>query len=472
MSELEVELRRAMAEETAELRISPDLVDRVVRGSQWRRRARAKLVAAALALFVAAGAGPAYLVATRGDDVVVEDVHAEINGVEIRYLPEGLGRPERAESTLGGLPGAALRWSDGDRWAEISVYRTGRRMQDGLDLLALNAMTESRTSADAVISTDGTDRMWVPQAGMLLRVTTSPSIKDELDRIASGMRVWWKGDIGDVRVTYMPDGWRSPDEIVPVNDGLARRWTFDGAGEVTVEVVYGLRAKDLKSLQEVSWPTNEQLVDLRRASVRGAEAVEGRVVGAERGPDKGRMRLWVVRPGLGVRIWASGSTSADLPRISEGIETIATTFSDSVDGMPLPALPLELRIGEETQELGQDWRGSTRYWGSRPGQGAHVAMSVYRGQAIRSEPWLRDIPAAEKEPAAVGGVAGTLLTWSETRRVNGGPRLLMGRRFVWTTETGLAIVITTVVDSLSSTAYASTDLDSVVRSVHERMSVP
>ncbi|GAA1017358.1 hypothetical protein Aple_033220 [Acrocarpospora pleiomorpha] len=474
MSELEVELRRAMAEETAELRISPDLVDRVVRGSQWRRRARAKVVAAAIALVAAAGAGPAYLVATRGDEMVVEDVRAEVNGVEIRYLPEGLVRWERAEVALADLRGEALRWSDGDRWAEISVYRTGRQMESAMDVLALNAMpspVEPRKADGPVVSSDGTDRLWVPRPGVLLRVTTSPSLKDDLDRIAGGLRVRWTGDIGEVRVTYMPDGWRSSDEIMPFSDGIARRWSSDEAGEITVEVVYGLRAKDLKTLQGVAWPTNERLVDLRRTSVRGTAAAEGRVVGGERGPDKGLMRLWVVRPGLGIRIWASSSTAGDMQRISEGIELISTTFSESVDGMRAPSLPPELRKGDETRELGPDWRGTTRYWGDRPGDGAYVAMSVYRGpysqdwQGAKPEPWLADIPTAEKQQAAVGGVAGTLLTWSETRRVNGGPRLLQGRRFVWTAETGLAIAITTVVDAASSTAYMTLDMDTLVHDV-------
>ncbi|WP_214108253.1 hypothetical protein [Acrocarpospora catenulata] len=476
MSELEVELRRAMAEETAELRISPDLVDRAVRGSQ-RRRARAKLVAAAIALFATAGTGPAYLVATGGHEMVVEDVRAEINGVEVRYLPEGLVSPERAEVTLGDLRGESLRWSEGDRLVEISVYRTGRQMADAMDVLALNALPDPVEPAKGdgpVVSRDGTDRLWVPQPGVLLRVTASPSLKDDLDRIASGLRVQWAGDIAGMRVTYMPDGLRSSDEIRLVNDGLARSWSFNETDGVTVEVVYGLRAKDLKSLQVVSWPTDEQLVDLRRTSVRGSAAVEGRVVGAGSGLDKGWMRMWVVRPGLGVRIWASSDAAADLRRISEGIEPIKSNLLELVDGVGAPALPPELRKGAESQELGQHWRETTRYWGDRPGKGAYVAMSVYRGQAVDSGewqqpelvPWLTDIPGATRQQAAVGGKSGTLLTWSETRRVNGMPRPLQGRRFVWTGETGLALAITTVVDAASSTAYATLDMDTLVRGIH------
>ncbi|MEO3857981.1 hypothetical protein [Acrocarpospora sp. B8E8] len=38
-------------------------------------------------------------------------------------------------------------------------------------------------------------------------------------------------------------------------------------------------------------------------------------------------------------------------------------------------------------------------------------------------------------------------------------------RFVWTAATGLAIAITTVVDTASSTAYMTLDMDTLVHSV-------
>jgi hypothetical protein len=69
-----------------------------------------------------------------------------------------------------------------------------------------------------------------------------------------------------------------------------------------VEVVRGLRARNLQSLRTVTWPTNEQLFDVHETAVRGIRAFEGRVLSVDRSMDKGRMLLWVIRPGLGVRI--------------------------------------------------------------------------------------------------------------------------------------------------------------------------
>ncbi|GIH23917.1 hypothetical protein Aph01nite_22270 [Acrocarpospora phusangensis] len=271
-------------------------------------------------------------------------------------------------------------------------------------------------------------------------------------------------------MTYLPDGWRNSGEIVLFNDGIARTWSHGQAAWVTVEAVYGLRANDLKSLQRISFPTDEQLEDARRTSVNGSPAVEGRVVGTSRGLDKGRMRLWVIRPGLGIRIWASSDFTDDLRRLSESIELISNTLAEPVDGMRAPQ---GLGKGNERVEFGEGWQRTTRYWGEATGQSPHVAMTVYRGQAVDAgdwqqtgrEPWSTDTPTATQERAVVEGVSGFMRTWTDTGRVNGEPRPLQGRRFIWTVETGLAIAITTVVDPTSSTMYASSELEVLVRSV-------
>ncbi|XVQ87127.1 hypothetical protein ACQP2K_06835 [Microbispora siamensis] len=98
MSELESALRRAMADETAGLAIAPDLVERVVRGSDRRHRMRLRLVAVVAAVLVAAGAAPAYVALVPRHQISTGKVLAEVGGVEVGYVPQGFGgRPERIE---------------------------------------------------------------------------------------------------------------------------------------------------------------------------------------------------------------------------------------------------------------------------------------------------------------------------------------------------------------------------------------
>ncbi|MEZ0072928.1 hypothetical protein ABH927_002271 [Planotetraspora sp. GP83] len=88
-----------------------------------------------------------------------------------------------------------------------------------------------------------------------------------------GLRVPWDPEFDGMRVTYIPDGLRDASgrtELGP--DGLSRVWTGEGGRSVRVEFVHGLRAKNLTTLCQVSWPAKDMALDLRPASVRGLPA--------------------------------------------------------------------------------------------------------------------------------------------------------------------------------------------------------
>ncbi|OPG06645.1 hypothetical protein B1L11_32505 [Microbispora sp. GKU 823] len=451
-----------MADETVGMAIAPDLVDRVVWRSDRVRRTRLRLVAVVAAVLVAAGAVPAYVALVPRHQISTGKALAEVGGVEVGYLPQGFGgRPEHIEVKAGPLSGEALRWRGDDGFVQVGVYRTGRRLEDALDLLALNlgpVASEPAKGSDPVAFSD-TDEMWVPEPGVALRVTMSASLKGELGKIAEGLSVAWNGDTGGMRVTYLPSGLRATGRAGLQLGGIGRSWS-DGTRNVTVEVVHGREALDLDRLRHVPWPTNETLFDVQRVSVGSAAALKGSVSSPDRRMDKGCMVLWVVRPGVGVRIWATTSLAGELLRIAEGVEEVAAGTAASVDGIGVLA-NLGKSSGGDSM-MGHEWSGTTRFWGGRPGEGPYVAVSVYRGLEVETRGWLRQISSAKFRGASVGGVDGTLLTWEDPPRSGAGP--LSGRTFLWHPEVGLALAATVVADPADS-ARAVDDLAHLVRSL-------
>ncbi|MEV4248750.1 hypothetical protein AB0J63_35710 [Streptosporangium canum] len=163
-----------------------------------RSVARPKLVATIAAVLVAVAAGSAYVVASQPAQIAAGTPAAgtpalKVDGVEVRYLPDGLSQPEAVPATAADLSGKALRWrGDGGRMVQVSVYHPQRKMSDALDILALNIMrnpVEPKKATDPVVSEDRTDMMWVADHGVVLRVTTSESAKDALDAVARGLHV-------------------------------------------------------------------------------------------------------------------------------------------------------------------------------------------------------------------------------------------------------------------------------------------
>ena len=157
-----------------------------------RGRPRLKLRAAVMAVLVVTAAGSGYVAAKA---TASDPLPSSVEGVEVRHLPDGLGQPDAVSVTTADLRGTALRWSDdssgGGPLLEVAVYRS-RKMSDALDILALNVMrspVEPRKATDPVISEDRTDMMWVPNGGLMIRLTTSEPGVISLETIARGLHV-------------------------------------------------------------------------------------------------------------------------------------------------------------------------------------------------------------------------------------------------------------------------------------------
>jgi hypothetical protein len=459
MSRLENELRTVMAEETASLRAAPDLADRVVRLSRRRKARRMKLVAAAAAVVVAAGAVPAFVSLSRSDQTVSGRALAEVDGVEVHYLPADMGKPQQLslkERDRGGrirLWGEGLMWSAGDRFVQVSVYRPKDKITDVMDIWALNVLRdvdESTANQGFASTVDHTDRIWVAQPGVVLRVTTSVSMKGELDRIANGLRVRRAAPdaapsaqptaarprhaedprlVGGVRLGHLPDGFTADQgDASMITDGIGR-WFNRGGGSLSVEVVWGDKAHDLQSLRKVMWPTDERLAEVREITMRGTRALDGRVLSANGFGDKGRMLLWVIRPGLGVRIWASPDLVDTMPEIARGIAPIAPLKGDAVDTVRVPFVPEGLRPGTARSATGPDWVSTTRRWRSPENPARQVSVEVYRGAAVENRDWAGGAAGVDAEPDVIGGVQG--MVWRSERE----------QRFAWREETGLGVAV-------------------------------
>ncbi|MCT9934988.1 hypothetical protein N5079_32770 [Planotetraspora sp. A-T 1434] len=358
MSDLETELRRAMSEETDGLRAAPDLVDRVVRLSRRRRSTRVSLAAAVVAVILGAGAVPAYRAIQERRQVVSATVGAVVDGIEVRDLPSGLGEPENLDVVDGRLRGKAIRWARGDSSIKVTVYRPDQSPADWTELQAWGYLKEGRLwlrrGSSGLMSPRHDDLMWIEYDGLILRVTTSGPAGADLERVAMGLRVPWDPEFDGMRVTYIPDGLRDASgktELGP--DGLSRVWTGEGGRRVRVEFVHELRAKNFTTLRQVSWPAKDMALDLRPASVRGLPAYEGKIVADDPNRDEGRVLMWLIRPGLGVRIWASTPLAGEMTRIAEGIRPVPQRYSQSVDGVEFT--PLRLDRKHEKTALGHDW---------------------------------------------------------------------------------------------------------------------
>jgi hypothetical protein len=144
-----------------------------------------------MAVLVVTAAGSGYVAAKA---TASDPLPPKVEGVEVRHLPDGLGHPDAVSVTTADLRGTALRWSDdsGDGpLLEVAVYRS-RKMRDALDILALNVMrspVEPRNTTDPVVSQDRTDMMWVPDGGLMIRLTTSEPGVISLETIARGLHV-------------------------------------------------------------------------------------------------------------------------------------------------------------------------------------------------------------------------------------------------------------------------------------------
>ncbi|WP_157530716.1 hypothetical protein [Microtetraspora niveoalba] len=387
-------------------------------------------------MLVTIGVVSPYIV-TRPDPVATSP---ELDGVRIGYIPEGLGAPQRLraqEKDIEGeirLRGEALRWQAGSDFVQVSAYRTGGVIHDAMGILALNVVdspVEPRFSDDPVLSGDGTSAMWVADYRLVLKVTVSAALKGERDRIIGGLRlVGWSPAFAGLRVTYMPAGmWVSRKGADP--DALTRLWQGESGRRVSIEVVYGRAAATLEKLRAAG-PPQEVLTDVRPASVHGQPAYAAATGQA------GRVLLWLVKPGTGVRVRGDHLPEGDLVRIAEGIQSPPESQGESVDGIAISLAGPDLRPGPVETAVAARWRSTTRRWIGPDGEDT-VTVSIQRGAAVLSSTWWRSVSRGEPKPATIAGVQGNLLDTGASTS---------SRKFTWTPEPGLAIVVTAPADEL------------------------
>ncbi|MEV4060857.1 hypothetical protein [Nonomuraea dietziae] len=434
MRGIEERLRQGMTDATRPVEGAPELAVRVMARVALRRRRRrlaASVAAAAAAVLVAIGVVSPYIV-TRPDPVATS---LELEGVRIGYLPEGLGAPQRLrvqEKDVEGeirLRGEALRWQAGGDFVQVAAYRTDGAISDSMDILALNLVdspVEPRSVDDSVLSGDGTKAMWVADYGLVLKVAVSAALKGERDRIIGGLRVaGWNPAFAGLRVTYMPAGmWAAGRDGMDL-EALARLWQGESGRRVSIKVVYGQAAATLAKLR-AAVPPKESLTDVRPASVHGQPAYAGATGQA------GRVLLWLVKPGIGVRVRGDHLPEGDLVRIAEGIQSPPEGQGESVDGIAISFDDPNLRSGPVETATAPRWRSTTRRWIGPDGEDT-VTVSIQRGAAVRSATWWSSVSRGEPESATIAGVQGELLDAGAST---------LTRKFTWTPEFGLAIVVT------------------------------
>ncbi|WP_433248716.1 hypothetical protein ACQPYK_01025 [Streptosporangium sp. CA-135522] len=440
MRGIEERLRQGMIDATRPVLGAPELAVRVTARVALRRRRRrlaASAAAAAAAVLVAIGVVSPYIV-TRPDPVAASP---ELDGVRIGYIPEGLGAPQRLraqEKDVKGeirLRGEALRWQAGSDFVQVSAYRTDGGMRDAMDIMAMNVVdspVEPRSIDDPVLSGDGTSAMWVADHRLVLKVTVSAALKGERDRIAGGLRVaGWSPAFAGLRVTYMPAGMWVSGTIGANLDALTRLWQGESGQRVSIEVVYGRAVATLEKLRAAG-PPQEVLTDVRPASVHGQPAYAGATGQA------GRVLLWLVKPGIGVRVRGDHLPEGDLVRIAEGIQSPPEGQGESVDGIAISLVGPDLRPGPVETAMTARWRSTTRRWIGSDGEDT-VTVSIQRGAAVPSATWWSSVSRGEPKPATIAGVHGNLLDMGASTP---------SRKFTWTPESGLAIVVTAPADDL------------------------
>ncbi|WP_030451519.1 hypothetical protein [Herbidospora cretacea] len=197
------DLRAAMAAETADLAVAPDLAERVehrVRRRRWRTR-----LTAALLPFLAA-AGWFLIPQFAGTQAVPPD--QVIDGVQVGYVPPGLSRhppegplPEEFRcrcvewSTHGSM---ASLFHDGGWGASVAVHR-GERVREILDAYEEDTggpvtVRERREMAGhrGLYSEmrDGSRMfLWIAEPGLAVEVTTIRAPGPELEKIVEGISV-------------------------------------------------------------------------------------------------------------------------------------------------------------------------------------------------------------------------------------------------------------------------------------------
>ncbi|MCG5217117.1 hypothetical protein [Streptosporangium sp. KLBMP 9127] len=181
-------------------------------------------------------------------------------------------------------------------------------------------------------------------------------------------------------VTYVPEGVTADGTAALGYDGIQRRWTGGGDRWMQVEAVRGSEAKSLDDLEKVSWPVGTRLTEVRTTRIGDLEGRAGRVESAKDSVSRGRVAMWLIRPGFGVRVHVGEGLAGELERIAEGVlpQAPPSARGDSVDGIGVTHLPPGAeRLDDGTDVgMGRGWVSTSARWRTGAGE---ILVTVLRG---------------------------------------------------------------------------------------------
>ncbi|MFF3440327.1 hypothetical protein [Streptosporangium sp. NPDC002721] len=408
MPNIEDELRLALVEETSALGVPPGLAHRVVQGAKRERRARTTAVALVAAAVLAA-AVPGYLSVTDRSGVASPTRAVGVDGVEVGYLPPGLGVPVLERADAGGLRGTAATWGAGDDLVRVTVYRDpafggAERVLGGIrgtpETLSGVLVAKVR-GRGAFTRAEGDDLVWEERPGLVLRVTVGALYRDALRRIAGGLipKDPTGGVFQGLRVTYIPPGLHLADlsSVVDRTGWAEIRLSGDDGASVRILAVRGLSAADPETL--LTWArVRQNLYTATPEKVRGKPGY--RADGGGRGASYSRLRLWLEKPGLGYVVEVNEGLATTLDRIVKGLVPIEppSASGNAIGQVTVAYLPPGLRrVAGETTRLGKGWSATVGRWsdGSRD-----VEVTVIRGVRLYDNLWVNEFLRGEKRESA------------------------------------------------------------------------
>jgi hypothetical protein len=440
---LENELREAMVAETASLRVAPDLVERVVRGSRRRRSARVVtgLVAAAVAVIAGLVAASGHFGETDRVAVGPPSALAAVDGVEVRYVPDGLGEPRLEDVPNDRLKENRATWGEGHNLVRVTVYRE-KESQYGLinpddpqkaGLPGGQPVTVRGRTGARLTSGGDSELIWIEKSSVALRVTVGAKYRDKLSRIAQTL--WGADPTGPVggafegvRVPYLPSGVFLEGVITSASTDwgyTSKLWRGDGRW-VRLMAVRGSEATTLPNLVKWAKGTPEPAESGNHVTIRGKDAhqvtaTRASPAGAEQAPGL----MWVEKPGLGYVLSASRNLDSSLMTIANAMVPVDAPALDGalVDGVALGHLPRGVEAGSPafTAQRGptftayKGWVTTTRRWSGGPA--TTLEVTVARGAVLHMKSWSDAFLDGRKgKEVSLGGSTGTLLEDARERQ--------------------------------------------------------
>ncbi|MDP9848760.1 hypothetical protein [Streptosporangium lutulentum] len=411
MSNLESELRQAMIEETSALGAPPDLAHQVTRRARRRRRSHLTALAVAAAIAAVAVAVPAYL-GGQASDVAAPTPPAVVDGVQVGYLPSGLGTPEQEKVRDGGLPGTRATWGSGDDEVLVTVYRPPvlelgdpevmlARLKESSGALRGGALVRGRPGLTTLADDD---LVWVERPDLVLRVTVGTRHRSDLRAVADGLEPEGRtgGAFEGLLLTYLPAGLHLDGPASANGSWTQMRWSGNDVS-MRLLAVRGADAEDSQTL--LAWAgTHQRLSGGTPEKVRGKPGYSATLDDPDQ--RQAHVRLWVEKQGLGYLLAVSRPLAPELDRIVDGIVPAepATVPGEPVDGVGVTYLPpgSQRTTPGSNMRFGSGWSATIDRWSSSRGD---VEVTVARGGVLHTSQWLDEFLLGEKRQSAPVGRA-------------------------------------------------------------------